>query len=98
MLNGIIVSNEEGTPQGGPLNTLLSNIILDEVDKELERRGHKFCRFADGCNIYVKIRKEGVIALNSIKNLIKHDLKLKVSENESAVDLLLNVIYLWYYI
>ena len=94
MLNGIIVSNEEGTPQGGPLNTLLSNIILDEVDKELERRGHKFCRFADGCNIYVKIRKEGVIALNSIKNLIKHDLKLKVNENKSAVDLLLNVIYL----
>ena len=60
MLNGIIVSNEKGIPQGGPLSPLLSNIILDEVDKELERRGHKFCRFTDDCNIYVKRKKAGL--------------------------------------
>ena len=57
MINGIVVSNEEGTPQGGPLSPLLSNIILDELDKELEKRGHRFCRYADDCNIYVKSKK-----------------------------------------
>ena len=87
MLNGIIVSNEEGAPQGGPLSPLLSNIMLDEVDKELERRGHRFCRFADDCNIYVKSRKAGLRVLNSIKILIENDLKLKVNEKKSAVDL-----------
>lgn len=87
MLNGIIVSNEEGTPQGGPLSPILSNIMLDEVDKELERRGHKFCRFADDCNIYVKSRKAGQRVLNSIKKIIEGHLKLKVNESKSAVDL-----------
>ena len=87
MLNGIIVSNEEGTPQGGPLSPLLSNIMLDEVDKELERRGHRLYRFADDCNIYVKSRKAGLRVLNSIKILIENDLKLKVNEKKSAVDL-----------
>jgi group II intron reverse transcriptase/maturase len=87
MINGIIVSNEEGTPQGGPLSPILSNIMLDEIDKELERRGHKFCRFADDCNIYVKSRKAGERVLNSIKKIIEEDLKLKVNENKSAVDL-----------
>ena len=87
MLNGVIVSNEEGTPQGGPLSPLLSNILLDEVDKELERRGHKFCSFADDCNVYVKSKKAGLRVLNSIKKLIEEDLKLKVNENKSAVDL-----------
>ena len=87
MLNGIIVSNEEVAPQGGPLSPLLSNIMLDEVDKELERRGHRFCRFADDCNIYVKSRKAGLRVLNSIKILIENDLKLKVNEKKSAVDL-----------
>ena len=66
MLNGVVVSNEEGTPQGGPLSPLLSNIMLDEVDKELERRGHKFCRFANDCNIYVKRKKAGLRVLNNI--------------------------------
>ena len=51
MINGIVVTSEEGTPQGGPLSPLLSNIMLDELDKELEKRGHKFCRYADDCNI-----------------------------------------------
>ncbi|MEQ6360743.1 reverse transcriptase domain-containing protein, partial [Thermoanaerobacter thermohydrosulfuricus] len=59
MINGIKVSTEEGTPQGGPLSPLLANIMLDELDKELEKRGHKFCRYADDCNIYVKSRSAG---------------------------------------
>ena len=87
MLNGVVVSNEEGTPQGGPLSPLLSNIMLDEVDKELERRGHKFCRFANDCNIYVKSKKAGLRVLNNIKKLIEDSLKLKVNEKKSAVDL-----------
>ena len=87
MLNGVVVSNEEGTPQGGPLSPLLSNIMLDEVDKELERRGHKFCRFANDCNIYVKRKKAGLRVLNNIKKLIEESLKLKVNEKKSAVDL-----------
>lgn len=87
MLNGVVVSNEEGTPQGGPLSPLLSNIMLDEVDKELENRGHKFCRFADDCNIYVKSNKAGLRVLVSIKKLIEEKLKLKINESKSAVDL-----------
>jgi group II intron reverse transcriptase/maturase len=87
MINGIITSNSEDTPQGGPLSPLLSNIMLDEVDKELENRGHKFCRFADDCNIYVKSRKAGNRVLSNIKKLIEEDLKLKVNDNKSAVDL-----------
>ena len=84
MLNGVVVSNEEGTPQGGPLSPLLSNIMLDEVDKKLERRGHKFCIFADDCNIYVKIKKAGLRVLNNIKKLIEDSLKRKVNEKKSA--------------
>ena len=76
MLNGVVVSNEEGTPQGGPLSPLLSNIMLDEVDKKLERRGHKFCIFADDCNIYVKSKKAGLRVLNNIKKLITVFIKL----------------------
>ena len=60
MINGIVVASEEGTPQGGPLSPLLSNIMLDELDKELEKRGHKFCRYADDCNIYVKSKRAGI--------------------------------------
>src|SRR5690554_59356 len=59
MINGVISSTEEGTPQGGPLSPLLSNIVLDELDKELESRGHKFVRYADDCNIYVKSKRAG---------------------------------------
>jgi RNA-directed DNA polymerase len=59
MINGIKISSEEGTPQGGPLSPLLANIILDELDKELDKRGHRYCRYADDCNIYVKSRKAG---------------------------------------
>lgn len=87
MINGFVISNEEGTAQGGPLSPLLSNIMLDEVDKELEKRGHKFCRFADDCNIYVKSEKAGIRVLANIKKLIEGKLKLKVNDEKSAVDL-----------
>ena len=82
MINGIKVNNEEGTPQGGPLSPLLSNIMLDEVDKELEKRGHKFCRYADDCNIYVKSRKAGNRVLRSMTYLLENKLKLKVNEEK----------------
>ncbi len=71
MINGIKVSTEEGTPQGGPLSPLLANIMLDELDKELEKRGHKFCRYADDCNIYVKSRSAGNRVMKSIKKFIE---------------------------
>lgn len=87
MLNGIKINSEEGTPQGGPLSPLLANILLDEVDKELEKRGHKFCRFADDCNIYVKSRKAGKRVMESVKEIIECRLKLKVNKKKSAVDL-----------
>jgi RNA-directed DNA polymerase len=86
MLNGVKVKSEEGTPQGGPLSPLLANIMLDELDKELEKRGHKFCRYADDCNIYVKSQKAGERVMESITQYIEGVLKLKVNRNKSAVD------------
>jgi RNA-directed DNA polymerase len=86
MLNGIVQSTEEGTPQGGPLSPLLSNIILDKLDKELEGRGHKFVRYADDCNIYVKSIKAGKRVMESITTFIEQNLKLKVNKDKSAVD------------
>lgn len=86
MVNGIKVASEEGVPQGGPLSPLLSNIILDELDKELEKRGHKFVRFADDCNIYVGTRKAGERVKQSITQFIEQKLKLKVNQEKSAVD------------
>ena len=96
MINGIKVKNEEGTPQGGPLSPLLSNIMLDELDKELEKRGHKFCRYADDCNIYVKSRKAGKRVLISMTNLLENKLKLKVNEEKSKVDLVTRRKFLGY--
>lgn len=87
MIEGIKVLSEEGTPQGGPLSPLLSNIMLDEVDKELEKRGHKFCRFADDCNIYVKSKKAGERVMRSMAKLLEGKLKLKVNRKKSKVDL-----------
>lgn len=87
MLNGIKVKSDEGTPQGGPLSPLLANILLDEVDKELEKRGHKFCRFADDSNVYAKSRKAGLRVMASMRKILEGGLKLKVNENKSAVDL-----------
>jgi len=86
LVNGVKVKNEEGTPQGGPLSPLLANIMLDELDKELESRGHKFCRYADDCNIYVGSMKAGARVMDSITRYIESVLKLKVNRKKSAVD------------
>lgn len=86
MINGIWERSEEGTPQGGPLSPLLSNILLDDLDKELENRGHKFCRYADDCNIYVKTERAGERVKESITKFLKKKLKLNVNEKKSAVD------------
>lgn len=86
MEEGIVTANPEGTPQGGPLSPLLSNIMLDDLDKELERRGHKFCRYADDCNIYVRSEKAGRRVLDSITQFIEKKLQLRVNRDKSAVD------------
>ena len=86
MANGIAEVSEEGTPQGGPLSPLLSNIMLTDLDKELERRGHAFCRFADDCNIYVKSEKAGCRVFESITRFIEKKLQLRVNRDKSAVD------------
>lgn len=86
MIQGVVTQSEEGTPQGGPLSPLLSNIVLDELDKELEKRGHKFVRYADDCNIYVKTRRAGQRVMESITSFIESTLKLKVNREKSDVD------------
>ncbi len=80
------INSREGTPQGSPLSPLLSNIMLDLLDKELEKRGHSFCRYADDCNIYVNSKKAGERVFRSICNFIETKLKLKVNRDKSAVD------------
>jgi RNA-directed DNA polymerase len=85
MNEGLMEQRTSGTPQGGPLSPLLSNIVLDELDKELEKRGHKFCRYADDCNIYVKSEKAGERVLESISKFIEEKLKLKVNLKKSGV-------------
>ena len=85
MQNGVIVERKEGMPQGGNLSPLLSNLLLDELDKELESRGHKFCRYADDCNVYVKSRKAGERVMSSIKLFLSKKLRLKVNETKSKV-------------
>lgn len=87
MLNGVKIEAEEGVPQGSPLSPLLSNIMLDSLDKELEKRGHKFCRYADDCNIYVKSRRAGERVMASITKYLEEKLKLKVNRDKSAVDI-----------
>nr|WP_275899668.1 group II intron reverse transcriptase/maturase [Bacillus piscicola] len=84
--DGLVRPNTEGAPQGGPLSPLLSNIVLDELDKELERRGLRFVRYADDCNIYVRSRRAGIRVMNSITLFIEKKLKLKVNHEKSAVD------------
>lgn len=86
MLNGVCVRTEEGTPQGGPLSPLLANILLDDLDRELENRGHAFCRYADDCNIYVSSRRSGERVMESVKRFLQDRLKLVVNEAKSAVD------------
>jgi len=85
MENGLVSPSVEGTPQGGPLSPLLSNLVLDELDRELERRGHRFVRFADDSNIYVRSERAGQRVMESITRFITQKLKLKVNEAKSAV-------------
>jgi RNA-directed DNA polymerase len=89
MVNGVVMAREEGTPQGGPLSPLLANVLLDEVDKELEKRGHAFVRYADDCNVYVRSRRAGERALVLLRRLFTR-LRLRVNESKSAVDLVSN--------
>jgi len=85
MEGGVVEQRLAGTPQGSPLSPLLSNIVLDELDRELERRGHHFCRFADDCNIYVKSKKAGERVMESIVDFIEKKMKLKVNRRKSGV-------------
>jgi RNA-directed DNA polymerase len=86
MENGLVKPTTEGAPQGGPLSPLLSNIVLDELDKELEKRGHRFVRYADDCNIYVKTKRAGGRVKASVTQFIEMKLKLKVNQAKSEVD------------
>ena len=86
MINGVVMATEEGTPQGGNLSPLLSNIMLNELDKELAKRGLKFCRYADDCNIYVRSRKAADRVMVSITKFIEQKLKLRVNKDKSTVD------------
>jgi RNA-directed DNA polymerase len=83
--NGLVSPSVEGTPQGGPLSPLLSNVVLDELDRELERRGHRFVRYADDSNVYVRSERAGQRVMESISRFITQKLKLKVNEEKSAV-------------
>jgi RNA-directed DNA polymerase len=85
MADGIVSARTEGTPQGGPLSPLLSNILLADLDRELERRGHKFCRYADDCNIYVRSEVAGQRAMAAITDYLERKLKLRVNREKSAV-------------
>jgi RNA-directed DNA polymerase len=85
MENGLISPIVEGTPQGGPLSPLLSNLVLDTLDRELERRGHRYARYADDCNIYVRSERAGQRVMKSVTRFITEQLKLKVNEDKSAV-------------
>ena len=89
MAQGVLMDRYEGTPQGGPLSPLLANVLLDEVDKELERRGHAFVRYADDCNVYVRSRRAGERVMELLRRLVAR-LRLRVNETKSAVDLARN--------
>ena len=86
MENGLVQATEEGTPQGGPLSPLLSNIVLDELDQELSRRGHRFVRYADDCNIYVRSQRAAQRTLASVTQFVERKLRLKVNREKSAMD------------
>jgi RNA-directed DNA polymerase len=85
MWDGVSIERYEGTPQGGPLSPLLANLLLDDLDKELERRGHRFCRYADDCNIYVRTQKAGERVMNSVRQYLEEKLRLRVNREKSAV-------------
>jgi group II intron reverse transcriptase/maturase len=86
MVDGVCIDTQEGTPQGGPLSPFLANIMLDDLDKELEKRGHRFARYADDCNIYVKTPRAGERVMTSVREFVEERLKLKVNEKKSKVD------------
>jgi RNA-directed DNA polymerase len=77
MVNGVVMEVEEGTPQGGPLSPLLANILLDDLDRELEKRGHRFVRYADDCNIYVKSERAGQRVMNSVRQFLEQELRVR---------------------
>lgn len=85
MVDGVCSERHEGTPQGGPLSPLLANLLLDDLDKELERRGHRFCRYADDCNIYVRTAAAGERVMASVTTFLERKLRLKVNQQKSAV-------------
>jgi RNA-directed DNA polymerase len=85
MENGLVSPSVEGTPQGGPLSPLLSNLVLDELDREVERRGHRFVRYADDCNVYVRSERAGQRVMESVTQFTTQKLRLKVNEAKSAV-------------
>lgn len=86
MRDGVCVRREDGTPQGGPLSPLLANIMLDDLDRFLERRGHRFCRYADDCNVYVRSRRAGERVKGAMTRFLTKELSLRVNEAKSAVD------------
>src|SRR5271157_3714062 len=85
MADGVCSDRHEGTPQGGPMSPLLANLLLDDLDKELERRGHRFCRYADGCNIYVESQRAGERVMASVTRFLEDVLRLRVNREKSAV-------------
>jgi RNA-directed DNA polymerase len=85
MRNGVCVERYQGTPQGGPLSPLLANLLLDELDRELERRGHRFCRYADDCNVYVRSKAAGERVMASLTKFLEKKLRLRVNRTKSAV-------------
>jgi len=85
MQDGVCVTRDEGTPQGGPLSPLLANLLLDDLDRELERRGHRFCRYADDCNIYVRSLTAGQRVMESVTQFLEEKLRLRVNRVKSAV-------------
>jgi group II intron reverse transcriptase/maturase len=85
MINGVVVRSEEGAPQGSPLSPLLSNIVLSELDEKLEERGHRFVRYADDCNIYVKSERAAHRVMESTSRFIEKRMRLKVNEKKSAI-------------
>jgi RNA-directed DNA polymerase len=85
MRDGVCIRRHEGTPQGGPLSPLLANLLLDDLDKELESRGHRFCRYADDCNIYVRTERAGERVMRSVERFLEKRLRLKVNTKKSAV-------------
>src|SRR3970040_1485723 len=84
MEGGLVSASEEGTPQGGPLSPLLSNLVLEDLDRELERRGHRFVRYADDCNIYVRSERAGQRGMEGVSRFITTRLKLKGNEKRRA--------------